>query len=132
MNNILFFMDEPFGKNQNQQRDMQEMRDAQDSIPWDAMVPRGLTDNVARQIYEPRAEPKTGKEFLGEAGVKGPVGAVFGAVMDATLDPLMTPSKTWGGLAVDYGLGTAHGTIPVAVEAAEAIRKLRDRYATPY
>lgn len=127
MNNALFFLDEPFGKNKNQMRDMQEMREAQDDQPWRNMIPREITDGLAREVYAAKAEPKAGSQFLREAKVSGPAADVLGAVMDATIDPFFTPSMSWGGLAVDYGLGAAHGTVPASLEA---IRKLRD-YVNP-
>lgn len=124
VNNIVAVA-EPLGTNKNHMRDMVEMRDAQDSIPWDAMIPRQATDKALRQRYEQRADPKIGSEYLREAKVDGPTADVLGAVMDATFDPFFSRAKTLGGFAVDYGLGTAHGTLPVAVET---IRKLRGGY----
>lgn len=124
MNSFLFFLDEPFGKNKNQMRDMQDMRTEQDAMPWDALgAPRQVIDAVIEAPYAAQASPKSGEQFLNEAGVEGMPAQVGGAVMDATIDPFMTPAKTWGGLALDYGLGSAHGTVPAAIEG---IRRLRD------
>lgn len=130
MNNFLFFLDEPFGKNKNQMRDMQDMRTAQDAVPWDALgAPRDVIDQIVEGPYAAKASPKSGKDFLNDSGVDGPVATVGGAVMDATIDPFLTPAKTWGGLALDYGLGSIHGTVPAAIEG---IRALRDYVNPPW
>lgn len=117
---------EPMGVNKNHMRDMQEMRAEQDSLPWHSSIPRQDWDSVVNQAYSQKAETKDGRQYLAEAGLTGPVPQAIGLLMDATLDPFMSPSKTWGGLALDYGLGTAHGTIPAAIDAAARLRELRD------
>lgn len=122
---------EPMGVNKNHMRDMQEMRAEQDSLPWHSSIPRQDWDDIVNQEYALRAETKDGRQYLAEAGLTGPGAQALGLLMDATVDPLMTPSRTWGGLALDYGLGTAHGTVPAAIGAVGAMRGWGDGKASP-
>lgn len=140
MNNFLFFLDEPFGKNKNQMRDMQDMRTAQDAVPWDALgAPRDVIDQIVEGPYAAKATPKSGSEFLSETHLAGPERQVLepytkpaavlgGAFMDATIDPLFG-ATTLPGLALEYGIGAAHGTVPTAIEG---IRALRDYVNPPW
>lgn len=140
MNNMLFFMDEPFGKNKNHMRDMQDMRDEMAAVPWDAGIRSPEMEDMyrasVRQAYAQKSNPKTGKEFLREAGVQRDIGdtatALAGAGMDFAIDPLMSPSNSVGGLLLDVGLGTAHETLPLGVEAIRYLRDKRPTTDIPY
>lgn len=115
MNNFLVVA-EPFGVNKNHMRDMADMRDAEARLPWKVIVPPDVLEE-SRALQGLLSSPKTGSQYLAEAGVQGPVGNVWGAVMDATLDPLYSPSKALKGVAMDYGPGVLPEAIRVAVEA---------------
>lgn len=125
VNNIVIFA-EPMGTNLNHMRDMSDMRDAVHAMPIGA--PLALRDEV-REAYRRKADPKTGREMLEEARADELIGRtgtrVLGGTMDATFDPLFLagPSKTWGGLFMDYGLGSMHETLPVAIEGAAAAKE---------
>lgn len=118
MNNLLFFMDEPFGKNKNQMRDMSDMRDAIDSNP-------GAADEI-RAHYEDKADPKTGREMLEESNVDQLIGRLgtraLGGTMDATVDPFFGGPKLAGVIA-DYLLGSSHETLPLAIDAGKWMGK---------
>lgn len=112
MNNLLVF-GEPFGANRNHMRDMADMRQREAAMPWRQIVPESVLEE-GRAIDGLLAEPKTGRQFLSEAGVNGPVAAVWGGLMDATIDPLYSPAKTIKGVAVDFG----PSTLPPLIEGA--------------
>lgn len=126
VNNLAAFA-EPMGRNRNHMRDMEDMRTAMASTPWTVLRP-GESDDLIRQVYSNEAEPKTGSQVLAEAGVDGPAGKVLGGVMDATIDPFFSRSKTMGQFLMDYGLGSMHETVPLAVETIRKIRPAGEAY----
>lgn len=114
MNNVLMF-GEPFGVNKNHMRDMADMREAEARLPWKMIVPKeALAER--RALVGLLATPKTGSEYLAEAGVTGAGGEMLGRVMDATLDPFYSPSRQAIGLAADYGPGLFPEAWRVAAE----------------
>lgn len=125
VNNIAVFA-EPMGKNLNHMRDMEDMRTAMQALPVDA--PLQLRDHI-RQAYKREADPKTGREMLEEAKAEELIGntgtRVLGGTMDATLDPffLAGPAKTMGAFLMDYGLGSMHETLPVAIEGVRSAKE---------
>ncbi len=120
MNNFLVF-GEPFGVNQNHMRDMADMRQREAAMPWKQIVPEQQLED-ARAIQGLLAEPKSGREFLSEAGVDGTVAAAWGGLMDAVIAPLYSPAKTLKGVAIDYGPSVAPGLIGGAYQALDAVR----------
>lgn len=133
--NNLAVVAEPMGRNKNHMRDMQDMRDAQAMLPWHAglapeSLPRELADAVIEDTAKRRADPKTGQEFLQDSGVQGNPALVGGALMDAVVDPLFIPGKTWMGLGADLGLGSIHGTAPVAIDALRKLNALRPAWGS--
>lgn len=134
MNTFLVF-GEPFGKNQNAMRDMMDMRDEVASTPWHAGLRpeqprRGEWDQIVEAAYSKAADPKSGREYLMEAGVPEYVAMPAGGIMDAVLDPFFFPGKTWAGLGMDLGLGSAHGTLPSAIDAVEKLNELRPAWGS--
>lgn len=120
MNNLLVF-GEPFGANRNHMRDMADMRQREAAMPWRSIVPEAALEE-ARVIDGLLAEPKTGRQFLAEAGVAGPGAAVWGGLMDAVIDPLYSPAKTLKGVVVDFGPGLAPPLLEGAYRAIDSVR----------
>lgn len=126
MNNLLVF-GEPFGVNKNHMRDMEVMRANADSLPWLSMIPREEFDKEMHKQGEYEAEVMGGEDYMNRSGVHGVPGMAWGGLMDWMLDPA-TPATTLGGFALDAGMGMAHTILPLAGQAAEQIRKLRESY----
>lgn len=120
MNNLLVF-GEPFGANRNHMRDMADMRQREAAMPWRQIVPESALEE-ARAIDGLLAEPKTGQQFLSEAGVDGVGGAILGGLMDAAIDPLYSPAKTVKGIAFDFGPSTLPQLIEGAYRAIDSVR----------
>lgn len=132
VNNLVVFA-EPMGKNKNHMRDMQDMRDAQARLPWHAglvpgEMPREDADALIAYMASKKADPKSGREFLEDAGLSGNTALVGGALMDAVVDPAFIPGKTWLGLGADLGLGSIHGTGPAAIDAIRRLIEPRPAY----
>lgn len=124
MNNLLVF-GEPFGVNKNHMRDMEEMRAEADSVSWRAPLPRAVYDELAHDAGERKAEVMGGEDYMNRSGVHGNAGMLWGGLMDWMLDPAV-PATTLGGFALDAGAGMAHTLLPLAGQAAEQIRRLRE------
>jgi hypothetical protein len=121
---------EPLGKNKNHMRDMQAMREAQARLPWSAglgpgQMPREDADQLIAAIGSRQADPKGGKQFLEDAGYGGNTAMIGGALLDAFVDPLFIPGKRIAGLAADVGLGSLHGTAPIAIESVRKLNEMR-------
>ena len=132
INNLVVFA-EPMGKNKNHMRDMQDMRDAQARLKWHAglvpgEMPREYADALIAEEAAQHASPKGGREFLEDAGLSGNTARVGGSLMDAVVDPLFIPGKTWLGLGADLGLGSIHGTGPAAIDAIRRLIEPRPAY----
>lgn len=140
---------EPMGVNNNHMRDMQDMRDEMARMPI-GLPPEANAE--IRQKYAQLANPKSSSEILREAHSDDLIGSagtrLLGGTMDYVFDPTMW---TTGGLAaakaapkglgaaakafmggafpttarnfaVDYGLGSWHETLPLAIDAANSTR----------
>lgn len=123
INNLAVFA-EPLGVNKNHMRDMADMRDREAAMSWRRIVPQDQLEEV-RQVYGQMAEPKTGSQFLGEAGVSGPAGRILGGLMDATIDPFYSPARTLKGVAVDFGPSLAPTLLG---EGWRAVQDMRPSY----
>lgn len=117
---------EPMGVNKNHMRDMSDMRDTMASVPWQTLRPQHA-DAMIGEAYGKQAEPKTGRQMLDEAKADeliGRIGAkVLGGMMDATIDPFFSRAKAIPQFLMDYGLGSMHETLPLAIEAAAAAKE---------
>jgi len=123
INNLAVFA-EPLGVNKNHMRDMADMRDREAAMSWRQIVPQDRLEEV-RQVYGQLADPKTGSQFLEEAGVKGAGGRVLGALMDGTIDPFYSPARTLKGVAVDFG----PSLVPTLLgEGWQAVQNMRPHY----
>ncbi len=120
------------GKNNSRWRDLQDMRDAQASIPWQVVDPRYDDYRIASE-YSKKATPMEGDRYLEAAKMPWYISKPLGTVMDMTLDPwfggvkaLNLARKGLHGAArreliPEIGFGTMGWTVPPAMRALEGL-----------
>lgn len=124
------------GKNESRWRDMEDMRYAQDRLPWQVLDPR-YPDQAINAEYDQKSRPMEGDRYLMEAGVPEYIARPIGTGMDMTLDPWFGGIKAFNlarqglskaamkELIPEIGFGTMGYTVPPAMRALEGLTEDR-------
>lgn len=122
-------------------KDLDGMRAQMARPPGDQPAWRTLDPSMWEAVVQAsrQSDMLEGRQYLKDAGVSEKYANAWGDLMDATLDPLNSLGQTMRlarmgksgaaakALAVDYGLGTATATVPMAMDSVQQIREFLER-----